>query len=433
MADEHDSWFQPFGFDPGKIAAAVEDTASAAAQAVSQTASAAAQAATDTVAETASAATAAVEQAGSAAVETASSAVATVKAPPGAEGVVEGAVSSAVETASAAVKTTTEALSSAAKTVSEAASAPNPAKDVQALVDVVNTAEEGAVTTAVDYATEQGVISQATAQTIKNVEQVAQGIRQGAGDLVGSALNTAANPLTAGAQLIGVTAENAYEEGGGGVTGVLNAAVALSPGVFMNPIPHAVDAAGKAYEAGKRGDYKEAGRQATSAAADAAAVAGALGEGGAEPAPEDAQPKGRSKGAEEGNFQRISDANKAELQESGWLKERLKDPENRRQFMDWLEDRHKVEAHEHVSPGSPRANALLDEWLNKTHEGKIAGEREAAQRQREADELENRRVQIETETPEEMEERVAQERAEAEAQDLMDNDPRGRRARRRGR
>jgi hypothetical protein len=52
MAEEQDGWFEPFGFDPGKVAAAVQETASSAVQAVSQTASAA----VETVENTASSA-----------------------------------------------------------------------------------------------------------------------------------------------------------------------------------------------------------------------------------------------------------------------------------------------------------------------------------------------------------------------------------------
>jgi phage-related protein len=158
----------------------------------------------------------------------------------------------------------------------------DPRNAVNALVNVANKAEEAVVTNAVDYATEQGVISQETGQTIKNVEQVAQGVRQGVGDLVGGALNTAANPLTSGAELIGGKAVKGYEEGGGGVTGVLNAANELSPWNLMNPVKDGVESVVKAYEAAEQGNYKEAGRQGTHAVADAAAVAGAV-EGGVEP------------------------------------------------------------------------------------------------------------------------------------------------------
>jgi hypothetical protein len=157
----------------------------------------------------------------------------------------------------------------------------DPRNAVNALVNVANKAEEAVVTNAVDYATEQGVISQETGQTIKNVEQVAQGVRQGVGDLVGGALNTAANPLTSGAELIGGKAVKGYEEGGGGVTGVLNAANELSPWNLMNPVKDGVESVVKAVQAGAQGNYKEAGRQGTHAVADAAAVFGAVGEGGA--------------------------------------------------------------------------------------------------------------------------------------------------------
>ncbi|GIF96123.1 hypothetical protein Cci01nite_12170 [Catellatospora citrea] len=62
--------------------------------------------------------------------------------------------------------------------------------------------------------------------------------------------------------------------------------------------------------------------------------------------------------------ERISDANKAELEDSGWLKNRLKEPQQRRDFMKWLEQGHKQgEAHEHLRPGSPEAEAKLAEFL----------------------------------------------------------------------
>lgn len=62
--------------------------------------------------------------------------------------------------------------------------------------------------------------------------------------------------------------------------------------------------------------------------------------------------------------ERISDANKAELEDSGWLKNKIKDPQTRRDFMKWLEQGHKQgEAHEHLRPGSPEAEAKLAEFL----------------------------------------------------------------------
>ena len=62
--------------------------------------------------------------------------------------------------------------------------------------------------------------------------------------------------------------------------------------------------------------------------------------------------------------ERISDANKAELEDSGWLKNKLKEPQLRRDFMKWLEQGHKQgEAHEHLRPGSPEAEAKLAEFL----------------------------------------------------------------------
>ncbi|MFW6187232.1 MAG: hypothetical protein ACOC84_04450 [Actinomycetota bacterium] len=63
---------------------------------------------------------------------------------------------------------------------------------------------------------------------------------------------------------------------------------------------------------------------------------------------------------------RISDANKQELQESGWLRSRMPSVERRRQFMDWLEERHHWREgieHGHVKPGSPGAEEALREFL----------------------------------------------------------------------
>jgi hypothetical protein len=70
---------------------------------------------------------------------------------------------------------------------------------------------------------------------------------------------------------------------------------------------------------------------------------------------------------DEPRHQRMSDANKAELQESGWLRERLPSVADRRAFMKWLERGHKQgEAHEHLRPGSPEAEAKLGEWAAET-------------------------------------------------------------------
>lgn len=61
---------------------------------------------------------------------------------------------------------------------------------------------------------------------------------------------------------------------------------------------------------------------------------------------------------------RISDGNKVELEDSGWLKKKLSDPDRRREFMKWLEKNHKQgEAHEHLKPGSREAQRMLDRFL----------------------------------------------------------------------
>ena len=61
---------------------------------------------------------------------------------------------------------------------------------------------------------------------------------------------------------------------------------------------------------------------------------------------------------------RISDANKRELQESGWLRDLLPNVRARRAFMKWLERNHKTgEAHIHLSPGSNEAVVALGEFL----------------------------------------------------------------------
>ena len=61
--------------------------------------------------------------------------------------------------------------------------------------------------------------------------------------------------------------------------------------------------------------------------------------------------------------QRMSDAAKAELENSGWLKKRLPDAEHRRQFMEWLQKRHESGSpHDHLSPGSPYAERMLGVW-----------------------------------------------------------------------
>jgi hypothetical protein len=62
--------------------------------------------------------------------------------------------------------------------------------------------------------------------------------------------------------------------------------------------------------------------------------------------------------------QRISDGNKVELEDSGWLKKKLPDADRRREFMKWLEANHQQgEAHEHLRPGSREAEAMLRRFL----------------------------------------------------------------------
>jgi hypothetical protein len=65
--------------------------------------------------------------------------------------------------------------------------------------------------------------------------------------------------------------------------------------------------------------------------------------------------------------QRISDGNKAELENSGWLKAQLPDPADRREFMKWLQRGHELgEEHVHLRPGSPEAQEALSEWSAET-------------------------------------------------------------------
>jgi hypothetical protein len=73
---------------------------------------------------------------------------------------------------------------------------------------------------------------------------------------------------------------------------------------------------------------------------------------------------------------RISTAEKSELEDSPWLKDRLKSGRERRKFMDWLKKGHKegdlgeelkpgdrdAGKHEHLRPGSAEAEAKVREW-----------------------------------------------------------------------
>jgi len=61
--------------------------------------------------------------------------------------------------------------------------------------------------------------------------------------------------------------------------------------------------------------------------------------------------------------QRISDGNKQELENSGWLRQRMPGEERRREFMEWLQKGHEQgEAHTHLRPGSREAEAAVREF-----------------------------------------------------------------------
>src|SRR5262245_49138449 len=122
------------------------------------------------------------------------------------------------------------------------ADAYDPSKAINAVVDVANKAEEKVVTTGVDLAKDHGVISEDTAQSIKHAEQVAQGIRQGVGDLAGGALKAAVNPIGTTGQLV-AGAANAYTKGGGGVDGAIDAVNTI------NPLYHAAVSGIQGYQA----------------------------------------------------------------------------------------------------------------------------------------------------------------------------------------
>src|SRR5438128_9399529 len=117
-----------------------------------------------------------------------------------------------------------------------------PGKAVHAVVDAGNQAEQGVVQAGVDFAKDHGVISNDTAQTIVHGEQVVQGMREGVADVVGGLAKAAIDPVgTAGG--IGKGMAEAYTKGGGGVSGVLDAANTV------NPLYHAAVAGYEAYEA----------------------------------------------------------------------------------------------------------------------------------------------------------------------------------------
>ena len=64
----------------------------------------------------------------------------------------------------------------------------------------------------------------------------------------------------------------------------------------------------------------------------------------------------------------ISDTyRKSELEDSGWLKRRIPDPERRRKFMKWLQRYHPMEEttgeeHPHLDPGSPEAEEMVEQF-----------------------------------------------------------------------
>ena len=65
-------------------------------------------------------------------------------------------------------------------------------------------------------------------------------------------------------------------------------------------------------------------------------------------------------------WERISDANKKELEDSDWLKKKVPGDDDRRNFMKWLEKNHKAgEEHAHLNPGSPYAEKMLQRWLEE--------------------------------------------------------------------
>jgi hypothetical protein len=61
---------------------------------------------------------------------------------------------------------------------------------------------------------------------------------------------------------------------------------------------------------------------------------------------------------------RISDGNKQELEDTGWLRRLLPDAARRREFMEWLQRGHEIgEEHVHLRPGSPEAEQAVQEFL----------------------------------------------------------------------
>jgi hypothetical protein len=74
--------------------------------------------------------------------------------------------------------------------------------------------------------------------------------------------------------------------------------------------------------------------------------------------------------------EKMSTGTKSELEDSAWLKNRIKDEKARKEFMDWLKKGHKegdtgpeipqgqkvTESHEHYPPGAPQTEAKVREW-----------------------------------------------------------------------
>jgi hypothetical protein len=87
--------------------------------------------------------------------------------------------------------------------------------------------------------------------------------------------------------------------------------------------------------------------------------------------------EGATAGAPEDEL--ISTAGKVELEDSVWLRGRIKDPVKRKKFMDWLKRRHKeaekgeeigsggeeTEGHGHYDPDSPAGQAELEQVIRE--------------------------------------------------------------------
>src|SRR5262245_22183416 len=144
-----------------------------------------------------------------------------------------------------------------------------PGRAIHAVAEAQNEREQEDVQAAVDLAQDRGLISEDTAQTITDVEQVVQGVREAAADVAAGLMKKGT------AEDLGNAMGDAYTQAGGGADGVLSAVNVL------NPAYHALVAGYEASEAVERGDYREAGRQGTHAAVGVVATA-AIAVGGAE-------------------------------------------------------------------------------------------------------------------------------------------------------